>query len=747
MRLRKIILAAALSLPLAVLNPAALAVHSAGKVSPATIEPVTFQNEIELIIVYDEDAKSSRTEQIGIKYDFTSAESVDLPDSRLVELITVKPDASFEASGVMLSENAEKIAEKIEAEPDVLHVQPNYLYRLSYETTPELSTLPDDTFLSEQWGLINSGQLVNGASGTAGVDINILQAWEITSGAGDVPVAVIDSGVWLEHPDLYKNIWVNDKEIPDNALDDDNNGYIDDYYGWDFALDQPNQPAGPVVHTHGTHVAGIISAAANNGSGISGVAPAVKIMSLNFMRRTQDGVTGSTIDAIKAINYARDNGAKIINASWGGSNDDPLLKQAIAGCGMAFVTAAGNSRLNIDVTPEYPAAYDLDNVITVAAVNSNGLLASFSNYGANGVDIAAPGSNILSTVSAGSDFTYEDNGYYAFMNGTSMAAPFVSGIAALQLSAEPDLSADYLRMSLIRTARPLAGLTGKMVSTGMADAGAALNLAVKGTFLFSVRFQDWNGNLLDEQIVDYGSAAAEPPDPFRVGHTFTGWDGSNLNIVENKVLTAQYKINYYNVRFLDWDGSLIKAQEVPYLGDAKAPANPVRPGYIFSGWDQAFSSITKNIEVKALYEESELMIRSGSVLSIDSENSFITGITAGMTVKQLLGQLVNTPALVSVLSSDGKTITDTSAALSTGMQLRLKTDKASDLKTLVIRGDTNGDGQISALDLLQMKKHLLRQSKLQSAYKEAGKITGQADLSALDLLQLKKHLLGQLKIR
>jgi hypothetical protein len=470
-------------------------------------------------------------------------------------------------------------------------------------------------------------------------------------------------------------------------------------------------------------------------------------MSLNFMRRTQDGVTGSTIDAIKAINYARDNGAKIINASWGGSNDDPLLKQAIAGCGMAFVTAAGNSRLNIDVTPEYPAAYDLDNVITVAAVNSNGLLASFSNYGANGVDIAAPGSNILSTVSAGSDFTYEDNGYYAFMNGTSMAAPFVSGIAALQLSAEPDLSADYLRMSLIRTARPLAGLTGKMVSTGMADAGAALNLAVKGTFLFSVRFQDWNGNLLDEQIVDYGSAAAEPPDPFRVGHTFTGWDGSNLNIVENKVLTAQYKINYYNVRFLDWDGSLIKAQEVPYLGDAKAPANPVRPGYIFSGWDQAFSSITKNIEVKALYEESELMIRSGSVLSIDSENSFITGITAGMTVKQLLGQLVNTPALVSVLSSDGKTITDTSAALSTGMQLRLKTDKASDLKTLVIRGDTNGDGQISALDLLQMKKHLLRQSKLQSAYKEAGKITGQADLSALDLLQLKKHLLGQLKIR
>ena len=743
MKLRRMILAAALIIPLAIFNPVAMAFDDNSR-------PLSkySKNEYELIIVFGEQTDQSKIQQIKEKYGFTSSKTLKTSESQHMEIVTVPSSEGAALSVGAESALAERLAARLESDPGIAHVQPNYHYRLSDGEIPELSPLPNDPYLTEQWGLINSGQSVNGVSGIEGIDINADAAWDTTRGSNDVVVAVIDSGVWLNHPDLSDSIWTNDDEIPGNKIDDDDNGYIDDYYGWDFALDQPNQLDSPTVHTHGTHVAGIISAAGNNGSGISGAAPEAKIMSLNFMSRTLDGVSGTTSDAISAINYARDNGAMVINASWGGDSDDLLLKKAIEECGMVFVTAAGNRSLDLDRTPEYPAAYDLDNLVTVAAVNSSGLLASFSNYGAIGVDIAAPGTNILSTVSAGSDYVYDDNGFYTFMNGTSMAAPFVSGIAALQLAVVPDLTAAKTRMILLRSARPMASLTGKMVSGGIADANAALQLAMlENGLLFSVRFIDWDGRLLAEQIVDSGSSAVKPADPARTGYTFTGWDKSYLNVTENLILTAQYEINYYTVNFKDWDGKIVKSQSVPYLGNASAPTNPTRAGYIFTGWDSSFSKITQSIEVKAIYEEATVMFKSGSALSFDPTNSFITGITEGMTVEQLLGQLSNTSGMVSVSTSEGKAVSDNSTILSTGMILQLINDKTSDRKTIVIRGDINGDGQISALDLLQIKKHLLRQSNLLAAYREAGKITGQTDLSALDLLQLKKYLLGQLVIK
>src|SRR5215217_892655 len=273
----------------------------------------------------------------------------------------------------------------LERRPEVEYAQPNFTYYLA--------GYADEPRFGELWGLNNTGQ--NG--GTPNVDINALEASAITQGDSQLVVAVIDDGVDFSHPELASRAWTNPGEVPNNNLDDDNNGYVDDVNGWDF-YNRDKTVHDPGVDAHGTHVSGTIAASVN-GQGVVGVAPNVKIMALKIMGPNG----GETSDAILAIQYAKAEGAKISNISLGGSSYDQGLYDAINNSGSLFVAAAGNGGDdgigdNNDVLPDYPSSYDLPNILSVAAVDNQGKLASFSNYGATSVDISAPGVGILSSV-------------------------------------------------------------------------------------------------------------------------------------------------------------------------------------------------------------------------------------------------------------------------------------------------------------------------------------------------------------
>jgi alpha-tubulin suppressor-like RCC1 family protein/subtilisin family serine protease len=273
--------------------------------------------------------------------------------------------------------SVEDAVRALERRPEVEYAQPNFTYYPA--------GYADEPRFGELWGLNNTGQ--NG--GTPNVDINALEASAITNGDPNLVVAVIDDGVDFSHPDLAGKAWTNPGEVPNNNLDDDNNGYVDDVNGWDF-YNRDKTVHDPGVDAHGTHVSGTI-AASIDGQGVVGVAPNVKIMALKFLGPNG----GYTSDAVLAIQYAKAEGAKISNNSWGGGPNDQALYDAINNSGSLFVAAAGNDGNNY---PIYPAGYDLPNILSVAAVDNQGKLASFSNYGASTVDISAPGVGILSSV-------------------------------------------------------------------------------------------------------------------------------------------------------------------------------------------------------------------------------------------------------------------------------------------------------------------------------------------------------------
>jgi len=321
----------------------------------------------------------------------------------------------------------------------------------------------NDPLIGSVWGLDSNH----------GIDAEV--AWAFSSGADEIVVAVIDSGVDIGHADLASVIWSNDDEIADNGIDDDGNGYVDDTYGWDFTSEYDNIPQDE--HGHGTHVAGTIAAVRNNNEGIAGVADNVKIMALRFLDKSGNGATSW---ALSALEYAVANGAQISNNSWGGGGYESALYNAIASAGNSghlFVAAAGNSGLNADTNPAYPAAYDLPNILSIAAINSSGSLAGFSNYGANRVDIAAPGVSILSTMSADSSACSSTPPCYISWNGTSMAAPHATGVAALMLGVNSTLTPEEMIQTMIDTVRPTASLNGKVSSNGELDGGAAVSAA------------------------------------------------------------------------------------------------------------------------------------------------------------------------------------------------------------------------------------------------------------------------------
>ncbi|MGD8613095.1 MAG: S8 family serine peptidase, partial [Desulfobacterales bacterium] len=269
-------------------------------------------------------------------------------------------------------------------DPDVEHAEPNYI--VSANMAP-----PDDTYFNRLWGLHNTAQNVNGTNGTHDADIDALDAWDTTTGGSNVVVAVIDSGVDVNHPDLQANIWINPAETPNNGIDDDGNGYIDDVNGWDFLLNDKDPRD---ANGHGTHVAGTIAAIGDNNKGVTGVSWSARIMALRFLDAWG---LGSTANAIAAIEYANAEGADVINNSWGGGGYVQALKDAIDASDAVVVCAAGNSGRNNDDNPHYPSGYTSANIIAVAASDQNDQLAAFSNYGAVSVDVTAPGINIYST--------------------------------------------------------------------------------------------------------------------------------------------------------------------------------------------------------------------------------------------------------------------------------------------------------------------------------------------------------------
>lgn len=334
----------------------------------------------------------------------------------------VKAQYSLKHKSYLGKENAEVVSvpgdssveetiNKLKVSKDIELVQPNYIY--------SATDISSDPRSNELWGLQNNGQSINGKVGQAGIDIDIKDAWNITQGSNSVVVGVIDSGIDINHPDLKDKIWTNTKEIPGNGIDDDGNGYVDDVNGWDFYNNDNIVYDEKQGDKHGTHVAGTIAASLNQ-IGVVGVAPNVKIMPLKFI----GPFGGTTEGAVKAIEYAKSMGVKILNSSWGGGGYDSLLKSTIENSGALFVAAAGNENTNNDTNPSYPAAFDSANILTVAAVDNSGNIPSFSNYGSTSVDVGAPGVNILSTIprpiEVGAAVKSENTKYKTFVQGVEL---------------------------------------------------------------------------------------------------------------------------------------------------------------------------------------------------------------------------------------------------------------------------------------------------------------------------------------
>lgn len=315
---------------------------------------------------------------------------------------------------------------QLAADPAVEYVEPNWIYRTQLAN-------PNDPGLNLLWGM--QGATTSPASAYGSGALANWNAGALCS--SKVHVGIIDEGVMTSHGDLRANLWINPGEgSRADRKDNDRNGYADDIYGWDFAANNASVYDGP-ADDHGTHVAGTIGAVANNGAGVFGVCPSAKLITAKFLGANG----GTTANAVKAINYltqlklAKKINLVATNNSWGGGGYSQALYDVIQAAGNAnilFIAAAGNSGLDIDNTPSYPASYRLPNLISVGAIGQDGRRAGFSNYGVNNVHIAAPGVDIVSTVP-----TSTGAAGYAYMSGTSMAAPHVTGAAALYASLNP----------------------------------------------------------------------------------------------------------------------------------------------------------------------------------------------------------------------------------------------------------------------------------------------------------------------
>jgi len=339
--------------------------------------------------------------------------------------------------------------------PSVLYAVPDYVIEID-------QTLPNDLNATALWGMHNTGQ----TGGTPDADIDAPEAWANFTGTSQVVIASIDTGVDYTHEDLAANMWRNLAELGGTpGVDDDGNGYIDDIYGIDTA-DDDSDPFD--TNGHGTHTAGTFGAVGNNGTGVVGVNWDVQVMALRFLATNGTGLTSDAIQAIEYMTMMKSvYGVNIVasNNSWSSGEFSQPLKDAIAAsidAGIMFVASAGNESTNADKKPDYPAAFDLDGIISVAATDHNDSLAAFSNYGSATVDLGAPGVAIWSTDSGGG---------YRYNSGTSMAAPHVTGAVAMLMASNPDASLSEIKAAILDGVDLVDSLSGKSVT------GGRLNLA------------------------------------------------------------------------------------------------------------------------------------------------------------------------------------------------------------------------------------------------------------------------------
>jgi subtilisin family serine protease len=358
--------------------------------------------------------------------------------------------------------------------PNVEYAEKNYIMHVT--------TIPNDPDFSKLWALRNTGQ----SGGTPDADIDAPEAWDIHKGSTSIVVAIIDTGIDYNHEDLAPNIWTNPGETgggkETNNIDDDGNGYVDDWHGWNFTSTPGNNNPmdnnwAPDEPYHGTHVAGIVGAKGNNNKGVVGVCWNVKLMALKCFDYYGNG---NSADAIRAIDYATSNGAHISNNSYSYYPGDPRYNQAFEGAidrarasGKLFIAAASNENINNDATPCFPASCDIDNVISVLATDHNDNKASYSNYGWYSVDVGAPGGTDAGQNNYNIYSTKQGN-RYQYHAGTSMASPMVAGLAALIKAHRPSLNWWQVKTIIMQSVDPKGSLSGKCNTGGRVNAYGAL---------------------------------------------------------------------------------------------------------------------------------------------------------------------------------------------------------------------------------------------------------------------------------
>jgi subtilisin family serine protease len=506
--------------------------------------------------------------------------------------------------------------------PGLEYWEQNFVY-----VTNGVADVVNDPKANEQWYLDT---------------INVLPAWEQTTGEG-VVVAVIDSGVQLDHPDLQVNIWTNSGEIPNNGIDDDSNGFIDDIHGWNTISNTDDVSDAPEGTGHGTYVAGVIGAIDNNATGVVGIAPDVQILPC---RASSNGYF-STTTVISAINYIiklkteYNVNIRVINASFGntagvnwGSSVTMATRAAISEAGEAgivFVASAGNNASDNDILPHAPSNNnDLDNVISVAATNENDLLCSFSNYGINSVDLAAPGHNIWTTVPSN---IYVGN--YLWASGTSMAAPMVTATVALLASLHPDWTPAQIKAAILDTVDLLPSLDGKVKTGGRLNVGDAITQSLlppsqlspkaptdlsvtqqtNGTFTFT-----WKDNSKNETSFELQQSTDS-------GSNWTtiktlGASVTSTTVSLTQVGNYQFRI-YARNQYGDsgWSNVVHVYQATPTTPQAPNNLSTSSVGYnIAISWDVAIGSTSYRLERRDFLVENWTEIYSGSATQfLDSD--------------------------------------------------------------------------------------------------------------------------------
>lgn len=429
--------------------------------------------------------ESSTAQKNALKNTLSATKIKEIPQSQ-IELWELPQDSEWSVS---------EIINNFQQHPDIEYIAPNHTLILSQLSNNNPIGSPPPI---QQWGLNNTGQ----NNGLAGADIDAVAAMNIRSESPNIKIGIIDSGIDWTHPDLVHNIWQNteggdsgrgedldgdgrviewDAEAniwvfdPDdvNGIDDDGNGYIDDFIGWDFK-GMDNNPFDE--NGHGTHIAGIIGADGMSDEGINGVTWNVQMAALKIFG--EHTASGTTIEAIEAMLYAKEKGFQITNNSYGSGFYNPALYETMDSIdSQLFIASAGNDGLSVAHAPRYPAAFDLPNIVSVAASNHYDRLASFSSYHPTEVDVAAPGKTIFSTL---------PHNTYGFKSGTSMSTAFVTGAVALVMAECPDATLDMVKSKLIQSADPLPSLAGTCAANGRLNVNRLLQFEGSSAFKATV---------------------------------------------------------------------------------------------------------------------------------------------------------------------------------------------------------------------------------------------------------------------